>query len=75
MLNQNPNQQETPTFDDKSCDRYFLSQEIMEVEFKAKYNFGSITFSLSPTPAVHILKNNIFHYEMWDFYMSTDPAI
>lgn len=31
----------------------------MEVEFKAKYNFGSVT--LSPTPALHIPENHIFH--------------
>lgn len=58
----NPKQKEIPTFDNKSCDRWlFLSQEIMEVEFKAKYNFGYITFSLSPTPALHIPENHIFH--------------
>lgn len=60
-----PNQKETPTFNDKSYDReLFLSQEIMEVEFKAKYNFGPITFSLNPTPAFHIPENHIFHYMM-----------
>lgn len=44
-LKSKPNQKETPTFNDKSCDReLFFSQEIMEVEFKAKYNFRPIIF-------------------------------
>lgn len=62
-----PNQKEIPTFNDKSCDRQlFFSQEATEVEFKAKYNFRSAAFSLSPTPALHIPENHIFQGVMSD---------
>lgn len=45
----------------------FLSQEGMEVEFKAKYIIDYITFSSNPVSAIHILESHIFHDVMWDF--------
>lgn len=71
-----PNQKETPTFNDKSCDReLFFSQEIMEVEFKAKYNFGPIIFSFKSCSCFSHPRKSYFPLCDVRFYMSTDPAI